>query len=382
MGVMNLKVKPTALAWTKATVLIRVGALVLLAAGTAAASEAPVPWNTPSSQVEPFEAYGTCTQTNFSESGAIIKVIIANFHVGVNGAKVYIRLDFAQDHYEEWTYDGTNSFCLKAIFDSVNDVKAARDWVTVTEEEFPTTAFCVVNQLWLGLASQHYFSNPTNQPVLAPWGDKGLPGAHSFQWKITRFAEMPYFPKQIIFVATDALWKKEAQMRAANGDYSTYHYREGFVGGRFEVSGTQTLNGLTYPTHFTLERYRAGKNEGTFLEYYNIVVTRLTPVVSSTFRPKIFHPTDVFDMRSGGSEMPGFSITYTLTNDAWLEKSDPRLLAFQELQKPAYENRRSVITKEIWIHCLLRIFFMVLVVGLPAIVLFRIVRFVIRTSRE
>jgi len=378
---MDVKATLKALAWTQAKLFVSVGVLALLAAGNVGALETPVPWNTPSSEIKPFEAYGICSSTNVSESGRITNVINANFHVGVNGAKVYMRLDFAPDHYEEWTYDGTNSFLLGDDGpDGVTGKKTATASALVNEEEFPMAAFGLLRDIWLGLASQHYFNNPTNQPALVPWDDPNPSGSLAFQWKIERLAESPNFPKQITFVASKAFWKKERRITYNMGDL-TFPFREGFVGGRFEVKDTQTLNGLTYPSHFTLEHYRAGKNEGKLLEYTSVVVTRLSAPFSSTFKPKITRPTNVGDMRSQSAEMPRFGFNYTLTNDDWLEKSDPRWVALLEANRPVYEKWRSEITRGIWIDRMFRILFLLLVVGIPAIVLFRTVRFVIRTRR-
>ena len=222
------------LAWTKAKLFVPVGALALLAAGTAVALETPVPWNTPSSQIEPFEAYGTYTRTNFLESGAISDVLNANFHVGVEAVKFTCAWISPPGNYEEWTYDGTNSFILADSFDIISGKKTTTASATVNEEEFPMTASGILRDIWLGLASQHYFSDPTNQPVLVPWDDWNPTGMLAYQWKIERLAEAPNSPKQITFVASKAFWKKGRRITYDMGD-STFPFREGFVGGRFEV---------------------------------------------------------------------------------------------------------------------------------------------------
>ena len=342
-----------ALGWIKAKFFVQAGAGLLLFAVTTAVLEMPSDSNSEgiNSATKPFQAYGTCCYTNYEVSGAPHNIINTTFSAAVDGRKVYIRLDYAKDYYEEWTFDGTNSYSLGDSPDRVNPVPGARAAVTLNEIEFPVTAVEMIRTIWLGLCSASYLGNPTNQLVLVPWGAWELDGMLSYEWKMERFSNSPYLPKAITFVASTNLWEKEMQIKLGLKG-KPFLFREGFVGGKFEVADVQKWDGMTLPVRFAVKRYRfdARTSAGSkTLQDCEVIVTNFTSTVFATFRPKITRPTDVSDMRYETAGMPHFGITYTLTNDNWPAKNDPRQLAAVEQKKPVYwEWRRRVNPRHKW----------------------------------
>lgn len=294
-----------------------------------------------------FQAFGTYCYTNYTPTETVSTFINASFSVAVDREKVYLRFDFAPQNYEEWAFDGTNSYLLidGPSLSDPNVKKQLSAAATEDENEFPVTPVCLIRTVWLGLGSAHYFDDPTNQPVLVPWGEWGLRGMLSYRWDLHRLSAAPYLPAAITFVASSNLWKKEQAARIEPEEVS-FPLREGFIGGQFEVQQTGSLGAMTYPTRFVLKRYRTGIGEGKLLEFSCIQITNLSAFAAANFIPKITRATDVSDMRDSTTNIPRFGITYTLTNDNWLAKSDPHRLAMVEAHKAEYEKwRRSLALK-------------------------------------
>ncbi len=331
------------MAWTKAKTAV-VGAIVLLAAGTATVTVERANslfGNSQRVNGQSFTCSGNFYHTNYDVREVADSVINATFTTTVKDHKVYMRLNFAPDYYAEWSYDGLTSYDLIDSPDRVNLVKGARAAVSIRENEFPATADCFFRTIWLGLCSAHYFqySNTNRNGLLVPWGDRSFAGLLSFQWKEQNLSAPPYLPSNIVFIASSALWPEEQKQRI--NQRQTFPFDDGFVGGQFQVSQCQIYDEMTIPSAFTLKRYRAGEGSGKLLEYYRVEVTNISAAGSEGFVPKIHRPTDVSDMRDESPEMPLFGITYTLTNDAWLAKSDPQRLALINAQKPVYWKWRS-----------------------------------------
>ena len=216
-------------------------------------------------------------------------VINSTFSAAMDGRKVYIRLDFAKDYYEEWAFDGTYSYALIDNQDRVNPVPGSRAAVTLNEIEFPVTADELTRTIWLGLCSANYLENSNNQPVLVPWGAWGLDGMLSYEWKMQRFANSPYLPETVTFVASTNLWEKEKQIKLGMKG-NPFPIREGFVGGKFEADRSQTWDGMTLPVRFAVERYRFENRTPTgskMLQYCSVEVTNFSSTVSPHFDPKL-----------------------------------------------------------------------------------------------
>jgi len=297
-----------------------------------------------------FKAYGNYYHTNYDGAGAPSGELTGTFSANVENEKIHLRLDFIPDqhHYAEWTYDGKTAYSVLDNITPTTIDQGARAAAMVTEDEFPTPEFCIARTIWLGLCSAHYFSNPTNsptsKPTLVPWLDWSTSGMLSFQWRMKNFQETPFLPSNIVFTASTDLWAKEAKMRINLED--SFPFRDGFIGGEFEVKQTQSFKGMTLPSSFILKRYRFGGPKGQLLEFYDIQVTSLTASTPENFIPKIQRPTDVSDMRDGTADMPRFGITYTLTDDNWLAKSDPKRLAMVEAHKPVYWSWRHSLERK------------------------------------
>jgi hypothetical protein len=292
-------------------------------------------------------AAGFCYLTNYTDSSNVGSVYNTTFTVSVENEKVSIRVSVASDHYCSWNFDGTNSFYLVDSPDRVNSDPGMNAAVTLHQREFPYDANPIVRLLWLGLASTHYFASTTNELLLVPWLGLTFDGTFSYDWETQKSDQPPYFPAKITFVASPLLWEKEQTRRISKT--GKFPFQLGYVGGVFEVKESGRAEDMTIPTYFILDRYRNGGEPGQVLEHSEVRVTNLFRLQPSglSYRPKITRPTDVCDMREETPEMLRFGITYTLTNDAWLEKGDPRRTALIEQHKPEYAQWRSaVVVKE------------------------------------
>ena len=287
-----------------------------------------------------YQVSGVLNHTNFLVSEAVDNVINATFQVVVADDQVYVRIDYASGSVAEWSYDGTNDYCLQ-------ETGGPRAAATVYQNEYPISPGSFERTVWLGLGSAHYFGNPTNEPILAPFGDWALDGMLSFRWNMKRMAGTPGLPDKITFVASEELWQRERSLRMVVPT-KAFPYHEGFIGGRFEVKATNLFNGLSLPSHFILERFRIGENKGAVLTYTDVQVTNISTATAFNFRPKIMRGTDISDMRSSTRERPVFGITYTVTTDDWWIMDDPRRLMMIERQKPRYEEWRGSIRERRW----------------------------------
>lgn len=293
-----------------------------------------------------YQAGGFFNHTNFTESGAVDSILRYPYYVEAQGEKVSVRVGFGTNTVSCWSFDGTNSYYL---VDSAEPRKAGtlNAAATLNEKEFPYSSGPVERSVWLGLASGHFFAKRNEDPLLVPWLDWAFPGVLSFDWQIQRATNQPFLPAQIKFVASNNLWLREQAIKI--GALGKWPYYEGEVGGRFSVSQFVTNGQLTLPAKFEIIRYFRGSSAAYVLSVSAIEVTNFSvaPAHPNTFVPKIGRATDVSDMRSETDDMPRFGITYTLTNNGWMDKSDPIRLAMIESNKPVYaEWRRVLAAKE------------------------------------
>ncbi len=294
---------------------------------------------TPAADVK-FSASGTSCFTNYTSTGTVLSHINAPFCIAVDGRRVLLRLQYADDHYAEWSFDGRYSYHLLESPDRLNPVKGLNAAAVIREDEFPIDAFCVLRNIWIGLGSASFLTNSSYLGLLVPWGAKGLNGMRSYQWSVERIAERPHLPNKITFTASEDLWIAEESTRIEKSDQG-FSLREGFVGGRFETLETKSFNGLTIPVRFHLQRFRFDRDQNKperLLEFYLITVTNLSAEVLTDFRPDIRRATDVSDMMEETAEKPLFGFVYTLTNGGWMERSDPRRKGL--LQKAEFDYAR------------------------------------------
>lgn len=289
-----------------------------------------------------FHASGVCNYTNYTATGAAKGVIKSSFDADVNDGKVRLKLDFGQDHYVEWTFDGERAVYL---VDDAN-VAGARAAAMLDENEFPVCAMPLLRTVWLGLCSEHYFNNSNNHALLVPWCEWGMRGMLSFEWDI-QFSQVSLkVPQKIIYTASSRLWQREIGLRimkdAHNGKFP---YRDGFVGGVFQMRDDQQIGGIRFPRAFRVVRFRTGKGEGVPLECTDVVVLNISESTTGEYGPEILRPTDLSDMRSATPEMPLFGISYTISNlSDILAKDDPKRVAMIAAKKPIYEGwRRSLM---------------------------------------
>jgi hypothetical protein len=294
-----------------------------------------------------FSASGISNYTNYTPTGAVLSQINAPFIVAVDGRRVFMRLQYANDHYAEWSFDGTYAYHLLESPDRLNPVSGLNAAAVIREDEFPTDAVCILRNLWLGLGSAGYLTSSNYPGLLVPWGAKGLFGMRSYLWNVERIAGSPHLPSKIIFTASEDLWNAEESTRIEKSDQG-FSLRVGFVGGRFETLDTKPFNGLTIPVRFRLQRFRFDRDQSKperLLESYLVTVTNLSAEVLTDFRPGIRRATDVSDMMEETAEKPLFGFVYTLTNSQWMARSDPRRKGF--LQKAESDYARWLkMTKE------------------------------------
>jgi len=273
-----------------------------------------------------FTASGLSYFTNYTSTGAAISHINAPYFIAVDGRRVFVRLQYADDHYAEWSFDGRYSYHLLESPDRLNPVKDLNAAAVIREDEFPTDAFCILRNIWLGLGSANLLTNSSYSGLLVPWGAKGLSGMRSYRWNIERLTAAPHLPTRITFSASEELWEQEEVTRIEKSDQG-FTLREGFVGGRFETLEAKSFSGLTIPVRFCLQRFRFERDQNEperLLEFYLVTVTNLSAEVLTDFRPGIRRATDVSDMMEETVRKPLFGFIYTLTNDDWMARSDPR----------------------------------------------------------
>jgi hypothetical protein len=295
---------------------------------------------------ESFHASGVCYYTNFSRTGAASRSLTIPFDASVENEKVYLHGIFGGNQSVEWTYDGATSYYIVHSVDVYNPAPGLRDAATVIDDEFPQSADPILRTVWLGLCSAHFLEKPLDGPVLVPWGSKGLSGSFSFKWDIVHSEGSPRFPRKITFVASQQLWEKESTAIIEKSE-RRFNARDGFVGGIFEIKETTSVNGREYPSRFVLNHFRTGAGDGEILERSVVEVTNISTGSIGGFVPDVKNPIDVSDMRESTLATPGFGITYTMTNTAWLAKDDPKRLAMVQAAKPNYEKwRRGLSLKE------------------------------------
>jgi hypothetical protein len=282
-----------------------------------------------------YRVIGQVTEVSFKKDATVRNRIQTGFVLEVKDPSWKIRTTFdsTTNYYEEYMFDGQDTYGLlvdpKVDSNSTLPASAAHTYQ-------PVQAFCTTRLAWLALASHTHFGRQVKlrERLLTPWGTEASAGAWAYDYAVELSPHLPFLPLKATLSWSGMNWTNECAEKHI--DPSTAPYQSGESLGEFSVLESTNINGLELPIRFSLNRYtkESPKSAPYILEHFDGQVTAVELLTQAPTRPVFKKPVFVLDSRTVPTEQKYLAVQYSITNNAWLERDDPRLVGLlQQAQK-------------------------------------------------
>jgi hypothetical protein len=259
--------------------------------------------------------------------------------VGESGWNV--KVHFGTDYYLSTGSDNTNVYYI------LEDPRVRKTpqspmpgWVSGSC--YPLNGDWYTTIPWLAFCSYTYIDNLATNNLPAPWANPRVdPTAGIYLSQIGQTNADPKLPSKIIFRVAERLKNNVANLGWLNSDSlkedtlkMLEFYKDGFVGGEYEVEEWTNFNGAVFPSKFELKHY--APDSGHLDQVFSGTANEVFQPTNVSFLPEIKSPVFVSDFRFRNTSSEINFIHYSLTNGDWTLPETLNLQAsFDEKQRRA-----------------------------------------------
>ncbi len=288
---------------------------------------------------------GTASYTNYATDGAVINSFDGRFALATDYSKWNVR--YIDDHKkteQETTFDGNYTYTLYANFplakyqvDQYKTGLRVPDNVIVTNGQYkfdgdiggvdtlrePVSLFDSARVAWMSALACGLISNPPPQ-LIPPWLLVASPEAFSYKTRYESIADRDCCG-QIEFVTP-----------------------QDFVEARFRVLSRTNVQNKCVPLEAEFVRFWFPENKAA-QPLRSVIITKVIKHYFSSgtiLLPVLSKKTHVTDTRFKTPDAPDFLAHYALTNKAWADKDDPRLVPWLEESKANYFRMQQLIKRQ------------------------------------
>ena len=285
---------------------------------------------------------GIASYTNYASDGAVRSSFDGWFSLATDFSKWNVRyIDDQQKTEQETTFDGNYTYTLYANFplakyqvDQYKSGVPVPDHVIVRNGQYesdgdigavdtlrePVSLFGSARVAWMSALACGLISNPPPQ-LIPPWLVVASPEAFSYTTRYESIANRDCCA-QIEFITSQKL-----------------------VEARFRVLSWTNVQNRCVPLEAEIVRFWFPDNKATkpLRSVINTKVSKHYFSAEAISLPVLSKKTYVTDTRFKTSDAPDFSALYALTNQAWADKDDPRLVPWVEQSKTNYLRMKQLV---------------------------------------